>query len=285
MRASTVLVSFLAALAPLASACAEPDPLAGMPPEIMPLGVSSTSDDADAVAAPAETEASLGSAPASAYLFPRSAKPRGRTYEEWAAAWWQWALAVPKDENPMLNGPCDVNQPDDVFFLAGTTGGSATRSCTIPPGKPIFFPLLNSTCLSCPELVSASYTCEMSLSEEYLHDSASSMTESGERTLTLEIDGVSVEGLEEYRAHTATYEDTSPAAVEDRVFPSCTGPIGENPCGVPVGSPRMTVGDGHWVMLRPLPVGEHQIHFTGNVDYPWGSSFGLDVTYNIVVAP
>lgn len=284
MNSSTALVAFLAALAPLAAACTEADPLAHVPAEAMTF-IRSTSDGADVVAAPAETEAAQGLAPASAHIFPREATPFGKSYEEWAALWWQWAISVPKDVNPMLGGPCDVDQPDDVFFLAGTMGGASTRSCTIPVGTPIFFPILNSVCNSCPELSDEDYSCETAMSDDFLHYAANYYMDNGDRALTLEIDGVPVDGLDEYRAHSATFNADAPAAWDDRVIPACSGPIRENPCGVPVGSPRASVADGHWVMLRPLPPGEHQIHFTGNVDYPWGHSFGLDVTYNLVVAP
>ncbi|MDX3224875.1 hypothetical protein PV419_03895 [Streptomyces sp. ME19-01-6] len=38
---------------------------------------------------------------------------------------------------------CRRNQPDDVWFLAGTFGGQVERSCTVPSGRPVAFPLVN----------------------------------------------------------------------------------------------------------------------------------------------
>ena len=61
------------------------------------------------------------------------------------AKWWQWVLPIPKSINPLIDAnPCNVNQHGYFFFLAGTTGGSAVeRTCSIPKGKAIFFPVYN----------------------------------------------------------------------------------------------------------------------------------------------
>jgi hypothetical protein len=47
----------------------------------------------------------------------------------------------------MTGASCGVNQPSDVWFLAGTHGGSAVRRCTVPAGRPLYFPILNQICL------------------------------------------------------------------------------------------------------------------------------------------
>lgn len=45
-----------------------------------------------------------------------------------------------KNENPK----CSAGQKGPVWFLAGTTRGPATRSCTVPAGKYIMFPIFNT---------------------------------------------------------------------------------------------------------------------------------------------
>ncbi|MFC9427245.1 signal protein [Streptomyces sp. NPDC056987] len=60
--------------------------------------------------------------------------------------WWTWASTEPERTNPVAdqNGSaCERNQPEDVWFLAGTFGTRAKRTCGIPAGMPIAFPLLN----------------------------------------------------------------------------------------------------------------------------------------------
>ncbi|MFF8610022.1 signal protein [Streptomyces sp. NPDC015346] len=41
-------------------------------------------------------------------------------------------------------GECGRNQPEDVWFLAGTFGGRVTRECAVPGGRPIAFPVVNT---------------------------------------------------------------------------------------------------------------------------------------------
>ncbi|MFF3092090.1 signal protein [Streptomyces cyaneofuscatus] len=60
--------------------------------------------------------------------------------------WWTWAASEPEETNPVADedgSVCDRNQPEDVWFLAGTFGGEAERACTVPEGRPIVFPLVN----------------------------------------------------------------------------------------------------------------------------------------------
>ncbi|MFI6996809.1 hypothetical protein [Nocardia sp. NPDC050175] len=65
---------------------------------------------------------------------------------ELAARWWQWASAIPTATNPVSDETgkfADVDQSADVWFLAGTFGGKVSRKCSVPYGRPIFFPAFN----------------------------------------------------------------------------------------------------------------------------------------------
>lgn len=74
--------------------------------------------------------------------------PKGQTYGRWAAEWWQWALGVPAEVNPVLDTTgehCAQRQVDDVWFLAGSFGPEPiVRDCEVPAGKSLFFPLVNN---------------------------------------------------------------------------------------------------------------------------------------------
>jgi hypothetical protein len=93
------LLAALAALALLAPACSDADP----------------ADPTEPVD------------PAS-YVVGRDETLSGKSYEDLAAEWWQWARAIPQETNPVLDGPCGENQSGPVFFLAGTFGETVTRS-------------------------------------------------------------------------------------------------------------------------------------------------------------
>jgi hypothetical protein len=65
------------------------------------------------------------------------------------ARWWQWAGSFERGQDPISDATgarCGDRQPGDVWFLAGTFGGAAARSCRVPSGRPIYVPVLNQVC-------------------------------------------------------------------------------------------------------------------------------------------
>lgn len=65
---------------------------------------------------------------------------------ELSGRWWTWALSAPDDHDPVRDTTgehADWNQPDDLWFLAGTYGGRVVRRCAVPSDRPLFFPVLN----------------------------------------------------------------------------------------------------------------------------------------------
>ena len=80
-------------------------------------------------------------------VLPPNSAPYGKTYGEWGAAWWQWAVSFPYEVNPVYNDPtgafAGLGQSGPVWFLAGTSDATAVRTCAVPPGKALFFPIIN----------------------------------------------------------------------------------------------------------------------------------------------
>ena len=57
-------------------------------------------------------------------------------------------MGLPQENHPLFDETgedCDVGQSGKVWFLGGVINetGSASRECTVPTGKAIFFPILN----------------------------------------------------------------------------------------------------------------------------------------------
>jgi hypothetical protein len=203
----------------------------------------------------------------------------GASLGEWAGRWWQWAFAIPADDNPVLDGDCDVGQSGDVFLLAGNTGGMSTRDCTVPAGKAIFFPVANFVCFAAVEL--ATPPCEQYYTEKALTTCAASAFDGADITLSATLDGEELTDAEAYRAHSGLFTFAAPADPDDQLFPPYLGAVPPNECGVPEGD-RPGVADGYWVMLRPLPPGEHELHFSVNLLSQGDTEpFVLDVTYNL----
>lgn len=69
-----------------------------------------------------------------------------RSPEGLAARWVRWVAAAPKATNPIADPTgalAAVNQPDDVWFLAGSYGRQVVRSCDVPAGRELFVPTVN----------------------------------------------------------------------------------------------------------------------------------------------
>jgi hypothetical protein len=104
----------------------------------------------------------------------------------------------------------------------------------------------------------------------------------GATGLTAQLDGVPIAGL----SATGPYRiRNAPAFSYTYVANSAFCAVGVNACppylaGGDTVSPA--VSDGIYLMLAPLPVGRHTLHFTGTIP---AFGFSLDITYNLTVAP
>jgi hypothetical protein len=200
----------------------------------------------------------------SPYVFSPDSKPYGMTYGEWSVKWWQWIESIPKEHNPVSDSTgknCAVNQNGPVWFLAGTSGGSAERSCTIPAGKDIFAPLINNEC---------SYVENKNLKTESELRACAIAGNNGATGLTATIDGVAISNLNRLRIASPLFNLTFAPG---------------NGAGLPPSSTQ-SVSDGFWIFLKPLSPGTHEIKFGGAVEnFAEGSvnNFANHVTYHLMV--
>lgn len=244
------------------------------------LAIAACGDDETRLLAPVSADAvenpASGNAASSPRVLPPNAHPHGRTYGEWAAAWWQYVLSVPTPENPLLDetgANCAVGQSGHVFFLVGilNVSGTAVRTeCVVPTGVMLFFPIVNTIATNEPgEFVPS----------ELLPGLAAGPIETA-TDLAVEIDGQPVEGLERFRARSSIFGFTLP---EDNLLGgqagSCHPRDNVGPC-----VPYLAAADGFYLMLPPLPPGEHTIHVHGVL--PEFGGFTVDVTYDpLTVVP
>ena len=201
-------------------------------------------------------------------VLPPQSHPHGHTYGEWSNLWWQWALSIPQPQNPLLatgDVDCSIGQSDQVWFLAGTpTSNSVTRNCTIPAGKMLFLPIVNFVQLN------TQGRCDgPDVSIEQLRENIQNNTNSV-TTLEAQVDGVDIQNLGNYlaRSDNPLFSITLP---ENNLF------------GCPAGIYPEAVSGGYYLMLAPLPVGSHTIHFKGAAAII--PPFETEVTYNLTVVP
>lgn len=214
-------------------------------------------------------------APGVAPTFAPGDAPYGTPMNEWAAAWWTWALQLPTTDHPIVGGPCAAGQAGEVFFLAGNFGGVETRACAVPAGKALMFPILNSLCYPQPE----TQGCATPISTADLVECAAGPFDSGAPiALEVTLDGVAIDAPTSYRHSTGRFSWPAPPFAEAEWLAPSLGPIPANACGLPEGD-RFGVGDGYWMILRPLAPGPHTLRITGSL-----GSFALDVTYQLTQA-
>ena len=213
-------------------------------------------------------------------IAPPNSKPYGLSYGEWGAEWWKWVLGIPAAENPLLDETgefADVDQVGPVWFLAGNFGGSTERTITVPAGKALFFPIVNAAWWAPEDLELAGMVAEFlgqdpdDLTDEELLRLLANFSVSGVTELSLTVDGVEMQNVPSHRAESPAFLIEDADLLED---------LGYDPL-----ESRLSVADGYWIMLAPLPPGEHTIHFTGAVDNDILGGFTVDVTYHITIAP
>jgi len=211
----------------------------------------------------------------SATVVPPAARVGGKTYGQWSGAQWAWELQVPTSPtNDQVIVPnagtaahpeavdCTLRQSGNVWFLAGTTFfqnyTTAYRSCTIPTGKFLFFPLIdawqdNLNCPGLPPLTATADELRAAVSAQIDQIIAGS--------LQATVDGRTVQGLTDgrtaFRAQADAFSYSLPANNElGSAFCGESFPAGTTP------PPPGAFADGVYVMLPPLSVGTHQLAFT-----------------------
>ncbi len=207
-------------------------------------------------------------------VFPVGSNPYGKSYQEWSDTWWQWAYSIPADVNPLFD-ETGVNaaqgQSGPVWFLCGVlnVSGSAERSITVPKGKALLFPILNAEWDNlCPPLDPQPAPEDL---VNVLQTDLAGFLDTVD-ALECDLDGTQIPGLLGYRVGPGgPFSVTFP---EGNVFQAfgCSN--------VTAGTYFPFVSGGYYLMLSPLPSGDHTLHFSGHSTL----GFGLEITYHIQVA-
>jgi hypothetical protein len=222
---------------------------------------------------------------------PPNSTPGDLSYPEWHVVCLNWILAMPTNINPLLHvddeadlatpaphplwvGDYDASmgQSGNVWILPGAYA-TVVREAIIPAGKTLCIPLLNKVVLGMPPIPAAHafYSSYVKL----VLDTAQ---------ISCEIDGVAVNNMEQYRHQSPV----TPLFLSEN-----------NMLGAPAGPLGYIVDDGYYLILAPLSVGTHTIHWnsTMSVIPLWNPQTGQtqppppyeeatqDVTYHITVVP
>jgi hypothetical protein len=204
--------------------------------------------------------------------------PGGLSYGDWAARYWENILSLPANLNP-VNGNCQGgllggdNQPPNstglhVWFLPHTFDvNPITRSCNIPANKWLFFPLM--TAIAYNDARGVEPLPQLRLRISNVLDTVTS--------LTCVVDGVVCSAT--YAVDLKSFRASSPAfSINQANRKTALTPPGFT--AAPADG-QLIVTDGYWILLTPLPVGQHVVRFGGRT----ATGAGYDITYNINVLP
>lgn len=203
-------------------------------------------------------------------IAPINSVPAGQTYGRWAAAWWEWVLEIPAAENPNLDltgQNCAQRQVDVVWFLGGSFGPDpVVRTCTIPAGKSLFFPLINNGYFA------------------FLSDPPEQRTEAFVRSqasctqpaqIEVSIDGFEVPNPLQYF--------TGPSGSESPIFNVELPPgnvLGADATAIPELALTPSAEQGYYLFLSALRPGRHTIRWVASGCTQGGKQ---DVTYHLKV--
>lgn len=191
-----------------------------------------------------------------------------------SALWWKRFIELPfvDDTHPFFDPTGDlvaVGQSGPIWFVAApitdflTPPGPIHRHYTVPRRRALFIAILNVECSSLEggpgDLFYGGTEAEQRACANGLADFI--------QDVFFEVDGVPIRNIEAHRVESPQFAITAPDP---------------NILGFP-GGEGTAVADGYFVLLVPLPQGEHTLHYGGRfVDAPFGT-FGSDVTDHITV--
>jgi hypothetical protein len=193
-----------------------------------------------------------------------------------AVAWTKWAYSKPEAESPLIGSyeggdKCDGRPVSPTpgkkktWFLAGTPDGSVVeRTCTVPVGRRLFFPLVSATFF----ITEPGETKEQA--RQFVKGFIREVLKDPDLSIEVTVDGKEVKSKRIDRARTRFFNVTFP---KDNIFAEF---------GVERGKYE-TITNGLWVLLPPLSKGEHTIH--GEVSAPnvGTEGFSQNNTYHLTV--
>jgi hypothetical protein len=161
-----------------------------------------------------------------------------------------------------------VGQSGRTWFLAGTFfGGTASRSCSVPEGVELIFPVANNIQFDTPDVCGQAG----SLSVAELRINAAQV----------------IDGLKQFTATLDSRPVRPIRRIRSEVFPVALPAenIFNLPCGGPGAVPAAVysraVDDGYYAGIDGLGVGEHMLQFTAT----FADNSRVDVSYRLIVVP
>jgi hypothetical protein len=202
-------------------------------------------------------------------VFPPTAHPYGKSYAEWSEVWLQQCYTYDCATVPWVHPESVLfyeNGP--VYILAGIAEVGGSADITIPHGKAVLFPLVNVWWNHPCPFPGWDPPAGVSM-EDWLQGLVEeNLTAIDVSSLSVTVDGDAVSNLGSYKFVSELFDCTGNPDLAN-CFDPCVN-----------GEPQPSVMGGYFVMLKPLTVGQHAVHY--HMEAPaWGAV--QDATFNITV--
>jgi len=176
-------------------------------------------------------------------VLPPTSRVQGLSYGEWLAQWWECALMIPAQQNPLTSGEkCVLKSSGTVGLVIANPWLNEPISCKIPVGMMLFIEVLG---VEFSNIEEPPFYGE---DEEALRACAQAFIP---QDLSAAIDGVEVENLSKFIFLSPVFQFTAPE---------------NNILAVPAGTAGKSISSGAYLMFAPLSIGKHTIHLKGT--YP-----------------
>lgn len=204
----------------------------------------------------------MSGAPSSYTIDSPDATVNGKSISQWTQDWWTWAVQSPAYHNALDDQTgqyAHVNNGSSVFFIGGTLGGDAIRTFTVPAGKPLLVPVLNTFDTLDPA----------NAETDYVNQWPGTVT-----NLSASIDGTPIQNLQNYLETSQPFSmgTVRPNTVITEMFGNAVYKGEEL---------TPTQATGYYLMIEGLSAGQHTLEFTGSTT----DGFSTHVVDHITVAP
>jgi hypothetical protein len=206
-------------------------------------------------------------------------------FKKLGAQWWEWALSFPASEYPPRDDTgqnCMIGQRGNIWFLAGTENGTATRKCSVPEGVSLFFPVINTFSVDSPGACGQPIDQPLSAVE---HQNFVTGEVDKAINLVAELDGKPIKFK---RSNTDIFKV---AFHKDNIFAEVCANAG----GLPATIYSPGAADGYWSVIKSIKDNDgddkdpatfetdHVLHI--HAERSDNPDFVLDVTYHLDVIP
>lgn len=212
-------------------------------------------------------------------VYPEEQSPFGIPKEDWVARWWNWSFSIgigPDNQWDVKNDGCTLQREDSMVMLLDTAAGEFIENCTISQNDGILIPIWTGECNRGEEGCTEPHVDLKKKAREF---------DLGKVTGAVEVDKVAVAKLDVFDIDKIITVMENVSEISTKIFNVTVPENTHVPKNIQGTFPA--AAHGWFVFLKPLPVGNHTIHYESTwsprTDSPKDAGLVGKITYNLNV--